>query len=57
MPAWSLRIIYTVVATAVCAWMMSTGELLGGLVIVPAIAVWLRRPAETGRLARLVKPT
>jgi hypothetical protein len=48
----ALRIAFTVAATAVCLWLLATGKPLGGLVIVPALAVWLRHAAESGRLTR-----
>jgi hypothetical protein len=36
-------------------WLLLTGRPLGGLVIIPAAAIWLRRSAESGRLARSVR--
>jgi len=51
----ALRVAFTVAATAVCLWLLSTGKPLGGLVIVPALAVWIRRAAETGRLTRFAR--
>jgi hypothetical protein len=50
----ALRIAFTVVATAAVVWLMSTGNPLGGLLIVP-LAVGLRRAAETGRLTRFAR--
>jgi hypothetical protein len=35
----------------VVIWLLRSGNPLGGLLVVPAMAVWLRREAETGRLA------
>jgi hypothetical protein len=35
--------------------LLKTGKPLGGLVIVPVLAIWLRREAESGRLARLAR--
>jgi hypothetical protein len=46
----ALRIGLTVVATGVMIWLLATGRPLGGLVIVPIIAIWIRRAAESGRL-------
>jgi hypothetical protein len=46
----ALRIGFTLAATAVVVWLLSTGNPLGGLVIVPIIAIWIRRAAESGRL-------
>jgi hypothetical protein len=33
-------------------WLLVTGRPLGGLLIVPLVAIWLRRAAESGRLTR-----
>jgi hypothetical protein len=46
------RVAFTAVATALCVWLLATGKPLGGLVIVPVLAVWLRQAAESGRLNR-----
>ena len=46
----ALRLAFTVVATAICVWLLATGRPLGGLIIVPVIAIWLRQAAESGRL-------
>jgi hypothetical protein len=35
----------------VVIWLLRTGNPLGGLLVVPAAAVWLRHEAESGRLA------
>jgi Flp pilus assembly protein TadB len=48
----ALRIGFTVVVMAVVIWLLSTGNPVGGLLIVPALAVWVRRAAESGRLTR-----
>jgi hypothetical protein len=48
----ALRIAFTLVATAASIWLLATGKPLGGLLIVPAVAVWLRHAAESGRLTR-----
>jgi hypothetical protein len=48
----ALRVAFTAAATAVCVWLLATGRPLGGLVIVPVLAVWLRQAAESGRLTR-----
>ena len=47
----ALRLVYTLVVMAVVLWLLRTGNPVGGLLIVPAAAVWLRRDAESGRLA------
>jgi hypothetical protein len=45
-----LRVAFTAVVSTFCVWLLATGRPLGGLVIVPALAVWVRRAAESGRL-------
>jgi hypothetical protein len=50
-----LRVAFTVVASAVCVWLLATGKPFGGLVIVPVLAVWLRHAAESGRLTRFAR--
>jgi hypothetical protein len=47
-----LRLIYTAAVMALVIWLLSTGRPLGGLLIVPLLAVWVRRTAESGRLVR-----
>jgi hypothetical protein len=49
-----LRLVYTAVVLAVVIWLLRSGNPLGGLLVVPAAAVWLRREAESGRLAARV---
>jgi len=46
-----LRLAYTAAVMVVVIWLLRNGEPLGGLLLVPAAAVWLRREAESGRLA------
>jgi hypothetical protein len=46
-----LRLAYTAAVMVVVIWLLRTGNPLGGLLIVPAAAVWLRHEAESGRLA------
>ena len=48
----ALRTAFTVVVMAIVVLLLSGGYPLGGLVIVPVLAVWVRRAAETGRLTR-----
>jgi hypothetical protein len=50
-----MRLVYTAVVMAVVIWLLRAGNPLGGLIIVPALAVWLRRGAETGRLAARIR--
>jgi predicted lysophospholipase L1 biosynthesis ABC-type transport system permease subunit len=49
-----LRLAYTALVMAVVIWLLRAGNPLGGLLVVPATAVWLRREAESGRLAMRV---
>jgi hypothetical protein len=50
-----LRSAYTSAVMVIVVWLLRTGNPVGGLVIVPAVAVWLRRDAESGRLAGRVR--
>jgi hypothetical protein len=50
----TLRLAYTAVVMAIVVWLLRTGNPVGGLVVIPAVAVWLRRDAESGRLAARV---
>ena len=45
-----LRLAYTAAVMVVVIWLLRTGNPLGGLLVVPAAAVWLRHEAESGRL-------
>jgi hypothetical protein len=47
-----LRLLYTVAVMVLVVWLLRAGDPLGGLLVVPVAAVWLRREAESGRLAR-----
>ena len=51
----AVRLLYTVAVMTLVLWLASTGQPLGGLVIVPLLAVWLRRSAESGRLTRFAR--
>ena len=53
----ALRLLYTTGVMVVVIWLLRTGNPVGGLLIVPAAAVWLRREAESGRLAARVHRT
>jgi len=46
-----LRLVYTAAVMVVVVWLLRAGNPVGGLLVVPAAAVWLRREAESGRLA------
>jgi hypothetical protein len=50
-----LRLLYTAAVMVVVIWMLRAGNPVGGLLLVPAAAVWLRREAESGRLATRVR--
>lgn len=52
-----LRVLYTAAVMVVVVWLLRTGNPFGGLFLVPAAAVWLRREAESGRLAARVQRT
>jgi hypothetical protein len=47
----ALRLAYTAAVMGVVIWLLRTGNPVGGLLVVPAAAVWLRHEAESGRLA------
>jgi hypothetical protein len=57
----ALRIGFTIGAVAVMVWLLSTGNPVGGLIIVPILAIWIRRAAEAGRFKgftrRFAKPS
>jgi hypothetical protein len=53
----ALRLIYTATVMVVVIWLLRTGNPIGGLFVVPAAAVWLRREAESGRLAARARRT
>jgi hypothetical protein len=50
-----LRLLYTAAVMVVVIWLLRTGNPVGGLLVLPAAAVWLRREAESGRLAARVR--
>jgi hypothetical protein len=50
-----VRLAYTAAVMVLVIWLLRHGNPLGGLLIVPAMAVWLRREAESGRLAARVR--
>jgi len=47
----AVRLLYTAAVMVVVIWLLRAGNPVGGLLLVPAAAVWLRREAESGRLA------
>jgi hypothetical protein len=46
-----LRLVYTAFVMVIVVALLRSGNPVGGLVVAPAVAVWLRRDAESGRLA------
>jgi protein-S-isoprenylcysteine O-methyltransferase Ste14 len=50
-----LRLLYTGAVMVLVIWLLRTGNPVGGLLLVPAAAVLLRREAESGRLATRVR--
>lgn len=46
-----LRLAYTAVVMVIVVSLLRSGSPVGGLLIVPAAAIWIRRAAESGRLA------
>ena len=53
----ALRLLSMAAVMVVVIWLLRSGNPVGGLIIVPAAAVWLRREAESGRLAARVRRT
>lgn len=51
----ALRLVYTAAVMVVVLWLASSGNPFGGLVVVPILAVLLRRSADSGRVNRLAK--
>jgi protein-S-isoprenylcysteine O-methyltransferase Ste14 len=50
-----VRFIYTAGVMTLVLWLASSGNPFGGLVVVPILAVLVRRSAESGRLNRVGK--
>jgi hypothetical protein len=50
-----LRLLFTAAVTAGCVWLLSTGKPLGGLLLLPALAVGIRHAAESGKLTRFAR--
>ena len=50
-----LRVAYTVAVMVLVVWLLKSGRPLGGLLMVPAAAIWLRHEAESGRLMDRVR--
>jgi hypothetical protein len=47
------RAVFSVAVLALMVWLLLDGKPLGGLLLVPLAAIWLRDAAESGRLARM----
>jgi len=47
------RFVYSAVVVVAIVWLLRSGNPLGGLVLVPLLAILIRRSAESGRLRRL----
>ena len=50
-----VRLAYTAAVMVLVLWLLETGRPVGGLLVVPLAAVWLRREAESGRLMQRVR--
>jgi hypothetical protein len=46
----ALRLAFTAVVMVLALRLASHGNPVGGLIVVPALGIWLRRYAESGRL-------
>jgi hypothetical protein len=53
----ALRLAYTAAVMVVVIWLLRAGNPIGGLLLVPAAAVWLRKEAESRRLVARVRGT
>jgi hypothetical protein len=52
-----LRLAYTAAVMVLVVWLLKTGRPLGGLLIAPAVAIWLRLEVESGRLMNRIRRT
>ena len=50
-----VRVAYTAAIVILVVWLLKTGRPLGGLLIVPLAAIWLRHEAESGEPTRRVR--
>jgi hypothetical protein len=48
-----LRLAYTALVMAGVVWLLRSGQPLGGLVLLPLLAIWLRRKAESAQPVRV----
>jgi hypothetical protein len=46
-----VRVVYVAAVMVLVIRLLQAGNPLGGLLLVPAAAIWLRHEAESGRLA------
>jgi Flp pilus assembly protein TadB len=51
----ALRLGYAVAVLAMVVWLLRSGRPLGGLLLVPLLAIWIRQSAESGRLTRFAR--
>jgi hypothetical protein len=47
------RLAYTVLVMAGVVWLLRSGQPLGGLVLLPLLAIWLRRKVESAQPERV----
>jgi hypothetical protein len=48
-----VRLAYTALVMAGVVWLLRSGQPLGGLVLLPLLAIWLRRKAESAQPAHV----
>ena len=41
-----VRLLFTLVVVGIAVWLLATGYPLGGLLLVPLLAVWVRHAVE-----------
>ncbi len=49
-----VRLGYTAVVMTGVVWLLRSGQPLGGLVLLPLLAIWLRRKVESRQPVRVV---
>ena len=47
-----VRLVFTLVVVGITIWLLATGYPLGGLLIFPLLAVWVRHAVERARPRR-----
>ncbi len=43
----ALRLAFTLAVVAIMVWLLATGRPLGGLLVVPLLAIWIRHRFES----------